>query len=456
MFLRGLRETVKDVLGTPQEVFGADAGQPVSGLHILGRATHGLRWWLAFGFGAAGFISLVWWLRQLSWIADPFFRSYLAIVGALLAFTYAANALVRFRGTHDRISLILALGFVLSGLIEMFSSLAIVGDEARTTIPLAWVAGRTILGALIIAALVVERRVPSSREPRREIAVALLVVSGVAYLTSVVLFSAPWEPAIRPGAWLPRAWDLIPAAIFAAATWGCWKRLERNATPFDYALCGTAALNVLCHLAATQSESMADAPLAFAHGLRVTSYALILCGALLDNARLFDQVREMSVSDALTGLANYRRFIEMLEAEVRRSERTGRTFAVLLLDLDGLKKINDQRGHVVGTRAICRVADVLRSHCRAMDTAARYGGDEFALVLPESNATAAWHLARRICERLENDIEQPRLAVSLGVAVFPNDGEKIDTLLSAADRVLYGMKGRRDKKAAIMKMAVGL
>jgi diguanylate cyclase (GGDEF)-like protein len=456
MFLRGPREKVRELLVTPQDVFGADAGKPMDGLNILSRAAHRLRWWLAFGFGAAGFIGLVWWLRQLSWTADPFFRSYLSIVGAVLGFTYAANALLRFRGTHDRISLILAFGFVLSGLIEMFSSLAMAGNESRATIPLAWVAGRTILAALIIAALVVERRVPSSREPRREIAAALLVVSGVSYITSVVLMSGPWEPAIRPGAWLPRPWDLIPAAIFAAATWGCWKRLKRDAMPFDYALCGAAALNVLCHLAATQSQSLADAPLAFAQGLKVTSYALVLGGALLDNARMFDRVRELSVSDPLTGLANYRRFIDMLETEVRRCERTGRTFAVLLLDLDGLKKINDQLGHVVGTRAICRVAEVLRSHCRALDTAARYGGDEFALVLPESNAAAAWQVACRICDRLESDGEQPRLAVSLGVAVFPNDGEKIDALLSAADRVLYGMKGRRDKKAAIMKMAVGL
>lgn len=426
-------------------------------LRAFGNLLFHLRWWLTFVFAASGFGAFVWWLRHQPWVADPFLHGYLEIAGVLLAFTYAANALLRFRGTHDRVSLILAFGFVLAGMIEMFSSLALAGTlDTRLTIPLAWVVGRTILAALLVAALIVERRLPNAREPGREIVMAFLVVSGVAYLTSVLLISGPWQPAIRPGALVPRPWDLVTAAIFAVAVWGYYHRLTHSSTPFDRAILLTAGMNVLCHLVASQSQGLLDAPFAFAQMLKVTSYAVVLGGALLDNARLFDRVRELAANDSLTGLANYRTFIDVLEAEARRSERTGRTFSVLLLDLDGLKKINDQFGHVVGTRAICRVGDVLRGHCRAIDTAARYGGDEFALVLPESGAAAAWHVARRICERLEDDGEAPRLAVSLGVAVYPNDGQKIDTLLSAADRVLYGMKGRRDKKAMISRMAVGL
>jgi diguanylate cyclase (GGDEF)-like protein len=426
-------------------------------LSAFGKALFRLRWWFALAFAAGGLGTSVWWLRQQPWTADPFLHGYIEISGVLLAFTYAANALIRFRGMHDRVSLILAFGFVLSGLIEMFSSLALAGTlDTRLTIPLAWVVGRTILAALLVAALIVERRLPNAREPGREIVVAFLVVSGVAYLTSVLLISGPWQPAIRPGAYVPRPWDLVLAAIFAGATWGYYQRLARHSTPFDRAIVLTAAMNVLCHLVASQSENLLDAPFAFAQILKVTSYAVVLGGALLDNARLFDRVRELAASDSLTGLANYRSFIDILEAEVRRSERTGRAFAVLLLDLDGLKRINDRFGHVVGTRAIMRVADVLRGHCRSIDTAARYGGDEFALVLPESGAAAAWQVARRICERLESDGEEPRLAVSLGVAVYPNDGQKIEALLSAADRVLYGMKGRVDKKAMISRLAVGL
>jgi len=416
-------------------------------------ALYRFRWWLTLAVGMGAFAVLVWWLRQLPYTADPLLHAYLEISGALIAFTYAANALVRFRGTHDRVSLILAFSFVLTGLVEMASSLAHSGNlDAATTIPLAWTVGRTLLAVLLVAALIVERRLPSSRDPGREIVAAMVVVSVAAYLTGVVFIGAPKFPGIQAGAWIPRPWDLLPAGIFLVATIGFWRRPARNEAALDQALCAAAALNVLCHLAATQSQNLLDAPFAFAQILKVSSYAVVLGGALLDNARLFDQVRHLAVSDSLTGLANYRRFVEALEAEVNRSRRTGRTFAVLLLDLDGLKRINDQYGHIVGTQAINRVAEVLRGHCRAMDTAARYGGDEFALVLPESRAATAWQVAQRICERLENDGEQPRLAVSLGVAVFPNDGEKIETLIAAADRVLYGMKGRRDKQAAISRM----
>lgn len=422
-------------------------------LRALGRAVLRYRWQGVWLVGAAAFVGLIWWLRHTSYAADPLLQRYIEIVGVLIAFTYAANALVGFRGTHNRVSLILAFGFVLSGLIEMASTLALAGrfDEG-TTIPVAWMVARSMLAAVLVAALVVERRIPSSRDPGREIVAAVFVVGGVTYLISVVIVGAPWSPGVHPRELVPRPWDLLPAGIFAIATLGYWRRLVRGAFAFDQAICGTAGMNVLCHLLATQSQHPLDAAFALAQVLKVSSYALLLGGTLLDNARLFDKVRHMAVSDPLTGLANYRRLVEVLEAEARRSSRTGRTFAVLLLDLDDLKGINDRLGHVVGTRALCRVAGVLRGYCRTIDTAARYGGDEFALVLPESGAAAAWQVARRICERLENDGESPRLSVSLGVAVYPNDGEKIETLLAAADRVLYGMKGRRDKRDAITRL----
>jgi diguanylate cyclase (GGDEF)-like protein len=110
--------------------------------------------------------------------------------------------------------------------------------------------------------------------------------------------------------------------------------------------------------------------------------------------------------------------------------------------MDGLKQINDRHGHVVGSRALCRVAEVLHSSCRAVDTAARFGGDEFALVLPEADGAAAERVVRRIEERLAQDSEPPRVATSLGVAVYPHDGETVEALLGAADRVLYEMKAR--------------
>ena len=98
--------------------------------------------------------------------------------------------------------------------------------------------------------------------------------------------------------------------------------------------------------------------------------------------------------------------------EIKRSGRTGREFALLLFDLDGLKQINDRYGHLTGSHALCRVADVL-SFCRDTDTAARYGGDVFAVVLRETGAEAASQVAQRICESLAHDRMGPLLSVSI-------------------------------------------
>jgi diguanylate cyclase (GGDEF)-like protein/PAS domain S-box-containing protein len=153
-----------------------------------------------------------------------------------------------------------------------------------------------------------------------------------------------------------------------------------------------------------------------------------------------DHLRHLAATDPLTGLANYRRLSETLDAEVKRSARTAREFAVLLFDLNGMKKINDSCGHLAGNRALCRLADIFRSSCRSIDTAARYGGDEFAIVLPETGAHEAESVGHRVCELLANDREEPSLSVSVGIAVYPENGTTIETLLQAADRELYKMK----------------
>jgi diguanylate cyclase (GGDEF)-like protein/PAS domain S-box-containing protein len=158
--------------------------------------------------------------------------------------------------------------------------------------------------------------------------------------------------------------------------------------------------------------------------------------------KLEDHLRQQAARDSLTGLANYRHLVETVDAEIKRSERTEREFALLFLDLDGLKQINDSFGHLVGSQALCRLADVLYICSREMDTPARFGGDEFALVLPETGEAAADLVARRVCERFANDGRAPKLSVSIGIAIYPKDGDRLDSLLGAADAALYSMKAR--------------
>lgn len=169
----------------------------------------------------------------------------------------------------------------------------------------------------------------------------------------------------------------------------------------------------------------------------------IIAVDITEQRTIEDQLRHQASSDSLTGLANHRRLFEALHAEICRSKRTGREFSLVLLDLDGLKQVNDHFSHSAGDRALCRLGHILRDACRSIDTAARHGGDEFALVLPETGVAAATMVARRICDLLAKDAEEPSLSVSIGVASFPKDADSIGTLLYAADRALYAMKDKR-------------
>lgn len=390
------------------------------------------------------------WLRSLTVPADNLLQGYLEVISSLLAFVFAAVTLVRFQGTQDRISLILGAGFFLCGAVLIATSVLFFQflevSQHLPSAPAAWWIGRLILAVLVVGALLVEHFIPRSRHPKGEIAGALAAAVAVTYGLAAALRYLPPQVSPHPSAFFPSPQQLLPGAIFLVSLFWYRRRLTVEDSSFDRTMYAAVWLNVAAQFAAAQSARLMDAPFVFAQGLMVLSYTVALGGALLDNAHLFERVRHMAVSDPLTGLANYRRLLDVLENETERTDRSGRPFSVLLLDLDGLKAINDSYGHLVGSRAICRVADILRIHCRSIDTAARYGGDEFALVLPESQEDEARRVVDRIRLVMANDDEPPRLSASMGIAVYRGDGERIEMLLSEADQQLYAEKAKRAQR----------
>src|SRR3989475_101941 len=161
-------------------------------------------------------------------------------------------------------------------------------------------------------------------------------------------------------------------------------------------------------------------------------------------ARLRESRRELerlSVTDDLTGLYNRRYLMEALANELRRSRRLDHPCALLMADVDHFKEYNDAYGHLAGDEALARVATILRETTRDVDCAARNGGEEFVVLLPETKAAGAIETAQRIRTRLATDeLVGGKLSVSIGVAQFPEDGDAPEALLASADAALYRAK----------------
>src|SRR5437016_6947007 len=267
------------------------------------------------------------WLRRIALQPDAMLQGYLQVISALLAFVFAVITLVRFQGTQDRISLILGAGFLLSGAVLTATSVLFFQFFPDSSLrllwaPIAWWLGRMVLALLLLVALLVEHFLPRSRHPRREIATALLTVMVLTYVLAAALRGLPPEVSRHPGAFFPNPEQLLPGAIFLVSLIWYRRRLSVEDSEFDRTIYAAAWLNVAAQLSAAQSARLLDAPFVFAQALMVLGYTVALGGALLDNARLFEQVHQLAVSDSLTGLANYRCLLDVLESETEDRKST--------------------------------------------------------------------------------------------------------------------------------------
>ena len=203
----------------------------------------------------------------------------------------------------------------------------------------------------------------------------------------------------------------------------------------------SAALGFPVDIVTPMSVIGACIPMLVAYPLAVSGVAYRLASKLARQNRRLD---ELGRTDGLTGLANRRQCFALAETELARHFRTGRPAALLILDIDHFKDINDRYGHPMGDEVLCAVAQTLRRCCRETDTPTRYGGDEFLLMLPETDLRGAEEAARRIRGQLETmkfeNAPDLRCTVSLGAAEAGRDIANVDLWIQQADTALYRAK----------------
>ncbi len=290
-----------------------------------------------------------------------------------------------------------------------------------------------VLGILIgFAALVLVFRYarPLAGRPRTKLAVEIVLM--LAFVTGVLAVGGEASALVNL--------YLLPIITAALA-------LGKRATAAVLVLAAGAYFGATSAAAGGWNAALATQTLAVFAPFVLVAFLTTLLAENIHTAK--ERIRALSDRDELTGLYNMRAFTRVAEREHEIATRGDGRYAILMVDLDRLKAINDTFGHEAGNRAVKLVADALQRLTRSTDVAARFGGDEFVLLLPGADREAAEEVAQRIrnvvfATTLEVDVKIVRVKVSVGVGAFPDDGNALQMVMTAADRAMYKDKELRE------------
>jgi diguanylate cyclase (GGDEF)-like protein len=194
--------------------------------------------------------------------------------------------------------------------------------------------------------------------------------------------------------------------------------------------------------------------------MRLLDTITMQIGMAIDNARLYERALHLAFTDNLTGLYNRRYLLDQLDREFARAARNGSSISLVMIDLDELKKINDQFGHNEGDVVLRKVGRILKQNTRASDVAARWGGDEFVLLAPDTDSKSAYVVAERIRYHVEHS--PPKVAgqeliitISVGLVTYPGYASSVTELLKRADDAMYNAKGLGKNQVCVYSTTKG-
>ena len=261
-----------------------------------------------------------------------------------------------------------------------------------------------------------------------------------------VLADKGLTPDLEPSVWTAANWVMAQGVEFMSAD------LSRDRRGSGEAYGSVVALPLACRnrtyavLIGLDPMPSATLPSLGTSVLAVMRTLLEPAAIALDNALAFQKAEALSVTDDLTGLSNSRYLNLVLRREEKRAIRSGKPLSVLFVDMDGFKNVNTWHGHLAGSRALVEAAGVIRGCARETDVVARFGGDEFSLILPDTGREGAMAVAERIRDRLrafpflEGDGLSLHLTASIGIATLPDLTASAEELLKAADTAMYRVK----------------
>ncbi len=264
-------------------------------------------------------------------------------------------------------------------------------------------------------------------------------------------------PTVGPAMWGAASWVMTHGGAFVSADLSTDSRLSGQVSGTVVALPLACRGRTIAVLVGIDPVPSGTTPALSAAGLSSIRTLLEPPAIALDNALTLQRAEALSVTDDLTRLYNSRYLHLVLRRETKRASRSGRPLSLLFIDLDGFKGINDNHGHLAGSKALVEAGAIIRGSARETDVVARFGGDEFSIILPDTGREGAVAVADRVRDRIQGftflapDGLAVSLTASVGVATLPDAAGSAEELLQAADMAMYAVKAAGKNGVSVAK-----